>query len=84
MWPSSKELLQLMGMDDMQWRDASYLQDLLSTLQQQHELDTNQKDVKGEHTGYFCAARAMFRYTFRTPIGPFYDVKRKSLWYPLE
>jgi hypothetical protein len=31
MWPSREELLQLMGMDDTQSRDASYLQDLLST-----------------------------------------------------
>ena len=81
MWPSRKELLQLMGMDDTQWRDASYLQDLLSTLQEQRESNINAKDVKGERTGYFYAAISMFRYTFRTPIGPFYDAKRKSLWY---
>ena len=81
MWPSRKELLQLMGMDDTQWRDASYLQDLLLTLQQQRESDINAKDVKGERTGYFYAAQSMFRYTFRTPIGPFYDAKRKSLWH---
>jgi hypothetical protein len=81
MCPSREELLQLMGMDDTQWKDASYLQDLLSTLQQQRESNINAKDVKGERTGYFYAARSMFRYTFRTPIGPFYDAKRKSLWH---
>jgi hypothetical protein len=81
MWPSRKDLLQLMGMDDTQWRDALYLEDLLSTLQQQRERDIDAKDIKGERTGYFYAARSMFRYTFRTAIGPFYDSKRKSLWY---
>jgi hypothetical protein len=78
MWPSRKELLRLMGMDDTQWKDASYLQDLLSTLQEQREHDINEK---GKRTGYFFAARSMFRYTFHTPVGPFYDAERKSLWY---
>ena len=81
MWPSREELTQLMGMDDTQWRDASYLQDLLSTLQQQRECDIDAEDVKGRRTGYFYAARSMFRFTFRTTTGPFYDAKRKSLWY---
>jgi hypothetical protein len=70
-----------MGMDDTQWRDALYLQDLLSTLREQREHDINVKDIKGERTGYSYAARSMFRYTFRTLIRPFYDAKRKSLWY---
>jgi hypothetical protein len=70
-----------MGMDDTQWRDASYLQDLLSTLQAQREHDIDAKDIKGERTGYFYAALSMFRFTFRTATGPFYDRKRKSLWY---
>ena len=70
-----------MGMDDTQWRDASYLQDLLSTLQEQRECDVDAKDVKGRRTGYFYAARSMFRYTFRTSIGPFYDAERKCLWH---
>ena len=43
--------------------------------------DTDEKDIKGECTGYFYAARSMFRYTFRTAVGPFYDAKRKTLWY---
>jgi hypothetical protein len=81
MWPSRKDLLQLMGMDDTQWRDALYLEDLLSTLQQQRERDIDAKDIKGERTGYYYAAHTMFLYTFRTTIGPFYDAKRKSLWY---
>jgi hypothetical protein len=38
-----------------------------------HDIDA--KDIKGERTGYFYAARSMFRYTFRTAIGPFYDAK---------
>jgi hypothetical protein len=81
MWPERKELLRLMGMDDTQWRDASYLEDLLSTLKEQRESNIDAKDIKGERTGYFYAALSMFRYTFRTPIGPYYDEKRKSLWY---
>jgi hypothetical protein len=81
MWPSREELIQLMGMDDTQSKDASYLQYLLSTLRQQRESDIDAKDVKGRRTGYFYAARSMFLFTFRTSIGPFYDTKRKSLWY---
>jgi hypothetical protein len=81
MWPSREELLQLMGMDDTQWRDALCLQDLLSTLRQQRERNIDAKDVKGRRTGYFYAARSMFRYTFWTTTRPFYDAKRKSLWY---
>jgi hypothetical protein len=42
-----------------------------------HDIDA--KDIKGERTGYFYAARSMFRYTFQTTIGPFYDAKRKTL-----
>jgi len=76
-----EELLQLMGMDDSQWKDASCLQDLLSTLKQQRESDVDAKDVKGRRTGYFYAARSMFRYTFGTTSKPFYDIKRKCLWY---
>jgi hypothetical protein len=79
MWASCKELLQLMGMDDTQWRDASYLQDLLSTLQQQRERDVDAEDIKGRRIGYFYAARSMFRFTFRTTTGPLYDAKRKCL-----
>jgi hypothetical protein len=44
-----------------------------------HDIDA--KDIKGERTGYFYAARSMFRYTFWTATGPFYDAKRKTLWY---
>jgi hypothetical protein len=43
--------------------------------------DIDEKDIKGECTGYFYAARSMFRYTFQTAVGPFYDPKRKTLWY---
>ena len=67
MWPSREELLQLMGMDDTQWKDALCLQDLLSTLRQQRERNI---DAKGRRTGYFYAARSMFRYTFRTATRP--------------
>jgi hypothetical protein len=81
MWPSREELLQLMGMDDTQWRDALCLQDLLSTLRQQRERNIDAKDTKGRRTGYFYAARSMFRYTFWTTTRPFYDAERKSLWY---
>ena len=44
-----------------------------------HDIDA--KDIKGERTGYFYVARSMFRYTFQTAVGPFYDPKRKTLWY---
>jgi hypothetical protein len=76
-----EELLRLMGLDDSQWREASCLQDLLSTLKQQRESDVDAKDVKGRRTCYYYAALSMFRYTFGTIIDPFYDVEQKSLWY---
>src|SRR4051794_23127748 len=81
MRPSREEIFQLMGMDDAQWRDALYLRFMLSTLHEQREIDINAKDIKEERTGYFYAARSMFRYTFQTAIGPFYDAKRKCLWH---
>ncbi|KAF4630896.1 hypothetical protein G7Y89_g7231 [Cudoniella acicularis] len=79
--PSHSELIRLMGMNDTQWRDASYLHDLLSTLHDQRESNIDAPDRKDRPTGYFYAARSMFIYTFRTPIGPYHDEKRKSLWY---
>ena len=69
-----------LGMDDTQWRDALYLRDLLSSLQQQREYDIDEKD-KERRTGYYYAAQSMFLYTFQGTIGSFYDAKRKILWY---
>lgn len=76
-----EELLRLMGLDDSQYQEASCLQYLLSTLKQQREEDIDEEDVKGRRTGYFYAAHSMFRFTFGTAMRPFYDTKRKNLWY---
>jgi hypothetical protein len=53
----------------------------LSTLQQQREYNIDEKDIKGRRTGYYFAAHSMILYTFQMIIGPFYDAKRKTLWY---
>jgi hypothetical protein len=37
--------------------------------------------ISRENAQATYAARSMFRYTFRTAIDPFYDAKRKTLWY---
>ena len=77
---SRDETVRLMVMNDTQWKEASYLQDLLSTLKQR-EANLDAKDVKGERTGYFYAALAMFTFTFHSTTEPYYDKKRKCLWH---
>jgi catabolite regulation protein CreA len=81
MWYPREELLQLMGMDDTQWRDALYLRDMLLSLQQQREYDIDEKNTNERRTGYYYAAQSMFLFTFQGTIGSFYDAKRKTLWY---
>jgi len=80
-WPSREDVIRQMGLDTTQWRAASELQDLLSTLEHQQGIDPDAKDVKGELSGFSFASRSMFRYTFHTVTEPFYDRRRKCLWY---
>ncbi|PMD35108.1 hypothetical protein L207DRAFT_131855 [Hyaloscypha variabilis F] len=80
-WPPREDIVRQMGLKDTQWKAASELQDLLSTLKRQRELNPDAKDVKGEHSGYSFASQSMFRYTFHTATEPFYDRRRKCLWY---
>jgi phosphoribosyl-AMP cyclohydrolase len=80
-WPSRADTIRQMGLDDTQWKEASELQDMLSTLKHQRESNPDVKDVKGELTGFSFASRSMFRYTFHTVTEPYYDRRRKCLWY---
>ena len=69
------ELVELIGLDDSEWRSAKQLQDLLSMLNQQRELD-----IDAELGDYVFAARSMYRYAFGRASGLSYDAKRKCLW----
>ena len=80
-WPSREDVIRQMGFDTAQWRAASELQDLLSTLENQQRMDPDAKDVKGDTSAYSFASQSMFRYTFHTVKEPFYDRRRKCLWY---
>lgn len=80
-WPSREEVIRQMGLDDTQWKEASFLQDMLSTLQHQRESNPDPKSVKGERTGYTFASHSMYRHTFHTVTEPYYDRRRKCLWY---
>ncbi len=80
-WPSREDLIREMGMDDTNSQDASYLQDMLATLRWQRESNPDEKDVEGERTGFSHAFISMYRYTFHTFTEPYYDRRRKCLWY---
>ncbi|KAE9365697.1 hypothetical protein N431DRAFT_351296 [Stipitochalara longipes BDJ] len=80
-WPSREETIRLMGIDDTQSQDGSHLRYMLSLLRQQRESNPDEKDVKGERTGFYYASLQMFEYTFHTITEPFYDRRRKCLWY---
>jgi hypothetical protein len=80
-WPSREETIRQMGLDDTQWQEASELQDLLSTLADQRGLNPDAKDMKGRLNGYLFASRSMFHFTFHTVKEPYYDRRRKCLWY---
>lgn len=80
-WPSREELIRLMGLDDTQSKDGSYIQDLLATLRHQRESNPDEENVKGERTGFYYASLQMYEWTFRTITEPYYDRRRKCLWY---
>ncbi|KAF4628429.1 hypothetical protein G7Y89_g9729 [Cudoniella acicularis] len=71
-----EELKKLLGMDDALWEQAGYLQDFLQMLNQQRR--SNPNALRG---AYPVAALSMYRYSFHSTGGRWYDEKRKCLWY---
>jgi len=77
-WPTREETIRLMGIDDTQSQNGSQLRHMLSTLRQQRE---SNPDENGRRTGFYYASLQMYEYTFHTITEPFYDRRRKCLWY---
>ncbi|KAJ8067391.1 hypothetical protein OCU04_004743 [Sclerotinia nivalis] len=74
-WPSRRELRREMGLNDTDWKQATFLASMLSNLIFQRKIGIDMK-----HALYRCAAETIFKYVFRTTDDHWYDATRKTMW----
>ncbi|CAD6444666.1 23095655-a5a7-49a8-a54e-b11315d83506 [Sclerotinia trifoliorum] len=74
-WPSRRDLRREMGLNDKDWKQASFLETMLLYLDCQRKNGINEK-----HAYYSAVAWEMFKYVFRTGDGHWYDASRKAMW----